>query len=140
MLARPLDESERATVYASLNQRLASLFFLMQPSDQRHSYEVFRRVDFNPELAEAALLHDVGKSISALGPFQRSIATVCRFMHIPVRGRWKSYLAHGAVGATMLEEAGAGALAVTFTRVHPGEPPLGVETESWDALAAADNA
>jgi hypothetical protein len=39
----------------------------------------------------------------------------------------------------MLEEAGAGAFAVTFTRIHPGEPPMGTDIDAWNTLVAADD-
>jgi hypothetical protein len=136
--ARPLAPSEQAWVSSVLDPNLRRLFFAQPFEDQRHAHDVARRV--SPELAEAALLHDVGKSVPAIGAMSRSLATIFAMASIPVRGRWRQYLDHGEIGARLLEEAGASSLAVTFARRHPGPVPSGIDPSAWHALADADDA
>jgi hypothetical protein len=83
----------------------------------------------------AALLHDVGKAASDIGPFARSLATLCDTVRLPVPERWQSYRDHGALGAATLVAAGARPLAVAFAAGEPtGDPDV------WQALVAADEA
>ena len=136
--ASPLTPSERAEVADLLSPELASLFFGMQHQDQRHAYQVYVRSG-GGHLAQAALLHDVGKSATRIGPFQRALATVCHALHLPKRDNWTVYLDHGRLGADMLAHAGGDALAVAFTRHHPGPVPAGVDPDDWAALSVADD-
>ncbi len=138
LVARPLDESELAEVAQILGPELNALFTTLQHQDQRHSYDVFTRVRDEPHLAQAALLHDIGKGQSRLGPFSRACATVLGSFRVPVPRRWRLYLDHGPIGARMLSDAGADDLAIVFTARHPGEPPEGVARRDWEALGAAD--
>lgn len=135
--AKPLQPHERDEVAGLLPSELADLFFSMQPEDQRHALDVYRRAD-SQDLAQAALLHDVGKSISRIGPISRSLATVADALHLPVKGGWRLYLDHGAIGADLLEVAGADDLAVEFTRNHPGPVPHGTDPDAWHRLTNAD--
>ena len=140
--ARPLAPDEQAEVADRLPGSLARLFFAQAPADQRHAYGVARRVaerrPDDDDAYQAALLHDIGKGDAAIGPVARSLATLAAAARLPVPARWRRYLDHGERGAAMLEEAGAGRLAVAFTRGHPGPPPPGVDAAAWEALAAAD--
>jgi hypothetical protein len=138
LVARPLNDSELDEVAQVLGPELNSLFAMLQYQDQRHSYDVFVRVGCEPHLAQAALLHDVGKAESRLGSVARACATVLRALRAPVPRRWEMYLDHGPIGARMLRQAGADDLAVSFTAGHPGDPPQDVTPRDWDALAAAD--
>lgn len=138
LTASDLSEAEREEVATLLSTELATLFFGMQQQDQRHSYEVYRRSGGGPS-TQAALLHDVGKSLAPIGPIRRSLATVCSVLHIPTKGTWRMYLDHGAIGADLLARSGADALAVAFTRHHPGPPPAGVDPGVWKTLSDADN-
>lgn len=137
-VAPPLTPTERSEVADLLPAELASLFFGMQPQDQRHAYQVYQRTG-GGRLSQAALLHDVGKSAARIGPFQRAIATLCQHLRIPTRGSWQIYLDHGRLGADMLAHAGGDALAVAFTRHHPGPAPAGIDPEDWETLSAADD-
>ncbi len=137
LTARPLDASERDEVAGLLTSELAELFFEMQHQDQRHAVEVYRRVG-SEELAQAALLHDVGKSISGIGPINRSLATIAGALHLPLRASWHLYLDHGEIGADLLDQAGADHLTVSFARNHPGPVPQGIDAEAWDRLTRAD--
>ena len=137
--ARPLSPSEQRFVAANLSPELAALFFSQPSQDQRHALEVAARTG-DPDLLEAALLHDVGKAQSGLGALGRSLATLWGATGLPVWGRWRVYLAHGRIGADRLQAHGAMPLTVHFARHHPGRVPDGIDPRSWEALAAADDA
>ncbi len=80
------------------------LWWSMQPRDQRHSlqvYERFMRLYPPAKRTEqaAALLHDIGKTVSDLGWFMRIIATL-----VGSRGiRFTMYHDHENLGAQMLQ-------------------------------------
>jgi hypothetical protein len=137
--ARPLAPSEQRFVAATLSPALADLFFSQPYQDQRHAFDVAAHFH-DPEILEAALLHDVGKAGSGLGAVGRSLATVWGSTGLPVRGRWSLYLAHGRLGADMLAARKAAPLTVSFARHHPGPVPEGIDARQWHALAAADDA
>lgn len=137
--ASPLSPAEQAEVAAHLESRLRPLFFAQAPSDQRHAYEVAVRAGLGEPHTEAALLHDVGKTVSGLGPVARSLATIWSLTGLPVWGRWQAYLDHGPIGARMLFESGADRLAIEFAGSHPGPVPSGIDPGVWDILAAADH-
>ena len=136
--ANPPTVGELATVRDQLTEDLYALFITMNPEDQRHAIEVASRID-DDALMEAALLHDVGKSVSEIGAIGRSCATIAGALSLPVSGSWRSYLDHGEVGASMLEDAGAGPVSVAFARFHPGPPPEGISPEQWRILEDADD-
>lgn len=117
---------------------LTRVFFSQRSEDQRHAFDVWRRVDGDPVLAEAALLHDVGKVASDLGAIARSSATVLGMFRVPTTGRWKSYLDHGRLGAEVLTVLGASHFAIQFTMHHPSGPPRGVDSLLWKRLEEAD--
>jgi hypothetical protein len=137
LVAHPLTDEERAEIAGMLPTPLATLFFGMQPQDQRHAYEVYLRSG-GGHLTQAALLHDVGKSVARIGPISRSLATLSAGISLPVRGNWVLYLDHGRIGADLLEQSGADALAVAFTRHHPGPTPPGIDQADWQTLTEAD--
>jgi hypothetical protein len=134
--SRPLSPHEQTWVASRLGPDLTALFFRQPYQDQRHALTVASRVD--DHLCEAALLHDVGKSMSRLGAIPRSLATVADLLRLPMPARWRSYLRHGEIGSEMLQIAGAEPLTVAFARYHPGPVPAGVAPDSWWALARAD--
>ncbi|MDJ0791202.1 MAG: hypothetical protein QNJ71_04840 [Acidimicrobiia bacterium] len=135
----PLSPAEQQWVHDCLaSDALRSLFFAQRSEDQRHAVAVARAAGGPPDRTEAALLHDVGKSSVGLGAVGRSFATVWNAMSMPVTGEFKAYLAHGELGASMIEDAGGSPLAVAFARHHPGQAPPGVDRNDWAALEAAD--
>jgi len=136
--AEPLRRDEVDEVSRLLSGPLADLFWGMGVADQRHAFEVYRRTGSDPQLAETALLHDVGKTDAPRGSVSRAVVTVLVACRIPVFGSWAVYRDHARIGADMLTGAGASTFTVAFTRTHPGVPVPGVDADAWERLAAAD--
>lgn len=124
----PLSEQDDAWATAQLGAGERQLWQRMSRADRKHSLGVARlvvqHVDDRPVLA-AALLHDVGKVEADLGTFGRVAATLVgrrrsgRWREVPgVRGRVARYLRHDAIGAALLEDAGADPLTVAWAREH----------------------
>jgi len=139
LTARPLGPVDQAFVSESINPQLQALFYMQRYEDQRHALDVTARVAHDPELIEAALLHDIGKTTVHLGAIKRSVATMWAATSLPIWGEWLSYRDHGPIGAELLEAHGAGALAISFTRHHPGKPPASCNQAHWIALEQADH-
>jgi hypothetical protein len=132
----PADE---AWVAGVLGPGELDLWRRMSAADRRHAIGVARAVP--PDLAPAALLHDVGKTVSGLGTFARVAATVLGWAG---RDRWHGrvgdYLHHDVLGAELLRAAGSSELTVSWAREH--HLPAArwtVPTESGTVLAAADD-
>ena len=138
VVGRPLTPAEQAIVASELRPELALLFFGQRPEDQRHAFTVAEAVRDRPELVEAALLHDVGKTATGLGAVGRSLATIWAVTRLPMPSTWRRYLDHGPIGADLVRAGGAGDMAVAFARHHPGTPPAGIDPSGWRRLEAAD--
>ncbi len=129
----------------------------MSGADRRHAVGVARRVDADlgaratrPVLA-AALLHDVGKVDSRLGPVRRAGATVAGMAagraaaeqwrgRAGMVGRAGGYLCHDEIGADLLADAGSDGLTVAWAREHHLAPERWtVPTDVAWALKAADD-
>ena len=108
-------------------------------ADRRHAIGVARTVP--AELAPAALLHDVGKTVSGLGTFGRVGATVLGWLgRARWRGRVGDYLRHDELGARLLAEAGSSDLTVAWAREHHLPPSRWtVPPEAGAVLKAADD-
>lgn len=141
--ARPLLPSEQDEVSAALRREEASLFWRQDAADQRHALEVSRRVRAvlgdDHDAVAAALLHDVGKTESELGPVSRSLATLLALLRLPLPARWRAYREHGPRGAVMLEQVGACRLAIDFARYGEVARPDSVDQARWQVLVDADN-
>ena len=138
--------ADEAWAESQLLEGERSLWRTMPSADRRHAVGVARRVDEalagdtgdagdtedtvdrRPVLA-AALLHDVGKTVSGLGTYGRVIAT----LSAAVGGRdqaeaWSTtrgftrnvglYLRHPELGADQLALAGSAPLTVAWAREH----------------------
>lgn len=142
LLAKPLAPHEADMVAKLLSGREADLFWDQPMIDQRHSYEAGSQLlavlPEREDLARAALLHDVGKRHSRLGIAGRVIATVLKVLRIPVTGRYRAYIDHGAVGAADLEACGTDPLSVAFAAHHTVGQPAEISDDDWRLLLAAD--
>jgi hypothetical protein len=139
--ARPLDHTEREAVRERLHSDAeARAFFSQADADQRHGYaaslHVLAAAPDRPDLARAALLHDIGKRHAHLGPLGRVLASVAIRLHLPLPPRWALYRDHGRVGASEL--AGAEPLVVAFVAGHHGQRPESIDESDWRILAGAD--
>lgn len=141
--ARALDPRERAFVRSLLADPAEEAAFFGQPNpDQRHGYRAARHVEraapHRRDLVRAALLHDVGKRHSGLGPMGRVAASVASRARLPLPPRWRMYRDHGSLGAAEL--AHAEEPVVVFARHHHhGRPPV-IDEKDWEILLAADRA
>jgi putative nucleotidyltransferase with HDIG domain len=96
----------------------------MSGPDRRHAVAVARRLGDAEQVAiPAALLHDVGKVESDLGPLPRAAVTavalaVGRARAARGKGRMARYLAHDHLGAELLDGAGSDNLTVAWAREH----------------------
>lgn len=122
----------------------ARLFWEQPVQDQAHAAAVgafvARRQPERHDLISAALLHDVGKAVSRLGPVRRSIATVLAGFRLPMSHRLAAYRNHGSIGAGMLEVVQAPAIAIAFARDHGNaRAPDGVAPADWALLREADH-
>jgi hypothetical protein len=135
----------------------AGLWRRMSAPDRRHAVAVAHRVDAALDAAAtravlaAALLHDVGKVESELGPVRRAVATVAGMVGgRDAAQRWRTrrgavgragrYLCHDEIGADLLAAAESDGLTVAWAREHhlPAERwTVGMEVGS--ALKAADD-
>lgn len=134
VLAARVDPSELTVLDRYFCPSERRLFLSMRVSDQRHSLDLYRRLErdghTDPDLLRAALLHDVGKSLGALPLPYRVVFSFCRLIS-PSGARWlghdeKSrllrpfYLAahHAAIGARAAERAGSNPTVVRLIDRH----------------------
>lgn len=128
---RPLRDADDDWVRAVLGPGERALWDRMPLVDRKHAAGVARDVAgrLGPEATRpvlaAALLHDVGKLAARLGTPGRVVATLIGRRRAGSwdgrdgwRGRIGCYLRHDAVGARMLEDAGADPLTVAWAREH----------------------
>jgi len=127
-----------ALVERYLSTRLLTLFRQMDRGEQLHSLGVLRIVlaqgDTPPDLAVAALLHDVGKSRYPIGVAQKTLAVLVRAVVPSAYMRWSKgnplnlwerpfvvYEQHPQWSAELLREAGASEMAC-WLAAHHAEP------------------
>lgn len=142
--SRRLSPSEQAEVARHLLSSAERAAFWDQPkADQRHALAAARSVlaacPDRSDLVRAALMHDIGKRHSRLGPVGRSWAVVSGALNRPSR-RAAAYLDHGGLGAAELARAGAEPLVVAYIHHHHGSRPDGISPKDWSVLQAADRA
>jgi hypothetical protein len=155
--SRPVDYALAADY---LSPPLLALFRKMRRSEQIHSLNVLRAVlaqeaDTPPDLAVAALLHDVGKSRYPLMIWQKTLPVLVRLASPALLRRWSGgdprklwlrpfvvYVHHPAWSADMIAAAGASETAVWLVRQHQQALPSQAEHESYHwlkRLQAADD-
>jgi hypothetical protein len=150
----PPDEAWAASV---LLPGELELWRRMSGPDRRHAVGVARRTEsaLPPPVARpilaAALLHDVGKISSGLGPVRRALVTLggMAASHDAAVG-WQSrsgplgragrYLCHDAIGADLLTAAGSDPVTVAWAREHHLPPDRWTVPQSvGEALKLADD-
>jgi hypothetical protein len=149
---RPLDPADDAWAIARLGAGEQLLWRRMSRADRKHAVGVARLVaeeigDGERAVLASALLHDVGKVEAGLGTFGRVAATLvgrrrgARWRDATgVRGRVGRYLHHDAIGADLLEGAGAHPVTVAWAREHHRpERDWTVPVELGRALRDADD-
>ena len=125
---------DEAWVWSILLPGERALWGRMSGADRKHAVGVARRVP--SELAVPALLHDVGKVASGLGPFRRAAATVVG----PRTRRFAEYRDHPTIGARLLREAGSAPLTVDWAAEHHLKPARWtVPQDVGEILKAADD-
>jgi hypothetical protein len=138
--ARPLSPREEAEVAGLLDGRWAALFWEQPVIDQRHAIDAARfvlaRRPGDRDLAQAALLHDVGKRHAGLGVPGRVVATILAIVRIPAPGRFGVYLDHARRGAADLVTADE--LTIAYALHQDGERPAAVPPDAWILLKEAD--
>jgi hypothetical protein len=154
-------ELEQAQMW--LNPRQMALFRQMSPGEQFHSLQVLRNVqsidpdklgDLHPDLAVAALLHDVGKCRYPLRLWERIMIVLAGALFPRAVQNWgrsqprgwrRAFVvaqAHPEWGAQMAAKAGASPLAVFLIRNHQNRaaaPGVLLENQYLQILQAADH-
>ena len=135
------------------------LFMQLQPAERAHAMEVLHKLQArgakDPELLEAALLHDIGKSLHPVRRWERVLVVLAKAIlpaHVqqwgagdPVGWRKPFVVAeqHPAWGAGMASRAGATPLAVNLIRRHQEalvQNPHSVEDHLLQCLQLAGDA
>lgn len=134
--ARPTVQ-ELAQANAWLTPPQMKLFLRMQPSEQAHSIKIFRQLidqgEENGDLLVAALLHDIGKCLYPLSPWDRVIAVLVKGIFPGKAHEWSRAEPHGwrrvfviagqhpRWGAELAAQAGCSPVTVNLIRRH--QPP-----------------
>jgi hypothetical protein len=153
-----LSAADRAEVRQALSPALYPLFERMAAGEQAHSLTVLRAVaralpSAPPELRQAALLHDAGKSRAPLSLLDRVLVVAVTKLwprraaawgQGPATGLRRPFVTaaqHPAWGAELAAQAGAPPLTVALIRRHqtPVAAPATLEDTLLAALQAADD-
>lgn len=144
LIAKPLNPERALQVRTWLTEAQQDLFFAQNPKDQAHGYNaglvVISAGITDPEVTQAALLHDVGKRHSNLGVLGRSLVSIMIKLRLPLTTRMKTYRDHGRLGSEELLQAGSPTIVVEFARHHHRHRPTSIERAIWDILQRADAA
>jgi len=148
--APELSDAQLAEIQAILSDREFVLFLKFDQGEQWHSYQVMRMLQdaghAQPDLLQAGLLHDVGKTRSPLSVWDRSlIVAVKKVMpeKTAVWGKdsedgWKRPFVvkeqHPEWGAKMAEAAGSRELVVSLIRRHQDDLPEMADSEEDELL------
>jgi hypothetical protein len=141
--ADPRDLEQARSV---LTPTQVALFSGMQSSEQAHAVSVYRQLvaqgETSSDLLAAALLHDVGKSLSPLRLWERVLIVLARAFFPTQSRRWgippaeglggwrRTFVVaeqHSIWGATLAAEAGASPRLVALIRQH--QEPASIEAD-----------
>lgn len=143
LAAGPLTAEASADVVAVLTPAEQNLFALFPPADQWHSIRVLhtlREAGYNdPDLAAAALLHDIGKTRYPLSAWDRTLIVIGQTLlpdrtaawgNGPCAGWRRPFVVraqHPTWGAEMATAAGSRPRVIELIRRHaePIQPPYG---------------
>lgn len=164
-MLRPEPPSATELVWAVSQLPVAErpLFAALDAADQEHSIRVARAVEVQIDgvavedgdrewIIRAALLHDVGKSVTRVGPVDRAVATLLGWVgRGRVQSRWSDvggrrgaiaeYLSYPDRGADMLRRVGSDSRVVAWAAEHHRSPAhWSVPLRAGAVLAAADDA
>jgi len=136
-LRAPADPQDLEQARSVLAPAQIKLFAGMQSGEQAHAVNVYRQLvaqgETSSDLLAAALLHDVGKSLSPLHLWERILIVLARAVlpaqsrrwgSLPMEGLrgWRRALIiaeqHPAWGADLAAEAGASPRTVVLIRQH----------------------
>jgi putative nucleotidyltransferase with HDIG domain len=149
---RPLDAADLSFVRDALRPEELACWERLGRADRAESVATARATiavlgpDADARWVAAALLHDVGKAETALGPVGRSSMTVAAAIagHDRAR-RWHNtagrYVNHDELGAERLRAAGVRTEAAEWAAAHHRPerwPATGIPPEICAILAAAD--
>ena len=128
---------------AHLSQEQMVFFCRMSLYDQEHAVEVLRRLDTEgrtePELMQAALLHDAGKAFIRSGIGRRVANVLIRAVRTDADFA-REYARHAEVGAQMAERAGSLPAVVALIREHHRPLDREPQTAFENMLAALQRA
>lgn len=149
---RNMDATAEEWLVGLLSPTEQKLYRAQPLQDRLHSVDCAQAVrELGDEVAVASALHDVGKTGARLGTFGRVLATVVGAVApASMLKSWQSstglrcaigmYKDHDRLGAELLEEAGASALAVAWAREHHNDPSdWTLDSGAGQALLAADH-
>ena len=135
-----------------LSTALFDLFTQLQLSEQAHALRIFERLQkqgfSQPDLLAAALLHDVGKALYPLRPWERTVGVLAkRFFPNRIRkwgqgkpGGFRSGIVvaeqHARWGAEMAQSAGATELVVRLIASHQDQTATKLSEEERVLLNA----
>ncbi len=161
--ARPTAE-DLEQVRNLLSSAQMTLFTQLQASEQVHGLSVYRKLteqgEYHPDLLVAALLHDVGKSVCRLRPWERALIVLGKAIDPQRVKRWgrqtcpqpgrligwrRAFIVseqHAGWGADLAREAGVSSLAERLIRRHQDAVPPGsnsTEDRLLSKLQAVDD-
>ncbi|MHB9034135.1 MAG: hypothetical protein ACYC6L_13935 [Anaerolineae bacterium] len=142
---------------AVLSSAAFSQFQRLSPADQLHAVNVYRSLvssGFNtPDLAQAALLHDVGKAGAKITLFHRTaVVLLRRFAPLTLQRLSSSQTSwrrpffilvhHSQIGASLARACGCSTRTMWLIEHHDLRPPVRtamIEDSELQALQAADD-
>jgi predicted HD phosphohydrolase len=124
----------------------------MQPAEQVHAFQLFKRLESarqtTPDLLTAALLHDVGKILMPLSIFDRVVIVLGKYFFRKASQRWAAGTPqglrlpfvvaerHAEWGADLACQAGASQLVVELIRLHHDAELPNLDSQTGGMLAA----